>query len=167
MQNPIIYPLTQNGQIPNNPRLPLLLYKQVLPYPEGLVQKFKQAFEENGWGGSWTNGVYDYHHYHSTAHEVLGIYSGKATLIFGGPGSHEVEVESGDMVVIPAGVGHCCKEASKEFKVIGAYPKGQEDYDLCTEKDKVEEKKKNIEKVAMPQTDPIAGKDGPLMKNWR
>ena len=165
--NITLLPLTQNGQIPNNPKLPLLLYRQVYASAEGLLNKFKQAFQENNWGGSWTNGVYNYHHYHSTAHEVLGVYSGKATLIFGGPGGHEVEVSNGDMVVIPAGVGHCCKWASDDFKVVGAYPKGQEDYDLCTEKDDPEEKKKNIEQVPMPLADPIGGSSGPLIKNWR
>lgn len=164
---PILYPLTQNGQIPNNPRLPLLLYHQVFPYPEGLRDKFKETFEQNSWGGSWTNGVYDYHHYHSNAHEVLGVYSGRATLIFGGPGGQEVEVSNGDMVVIPAGVGHCCKKASDDFKVVGAYPKGQEDYDVCTETDDVVEKQKNIEKVALPIADPIGGRKGPLLEEWR
>ncbi|MBW3544458.1 MAG: cupin domain-containing protein [Bacteroidetes bacterium] len=167
MQTPILYPLTHNGQIPNNPRLPLLLYRQVFPYPEGLRDKFKNTFEQNSWGGSWTNGVFEYHHYHSNAHEVLGVYSGRATLIFGGPGGQEVEVSKGDMVVIPAGVGHFCKKASDDFKVVGAYPKGQEDYDVCTEQDNLKEKQKNIEKVALPLTDPVGGKKGPLLKEWR
>ncbi|WP_224999622.1 cupin domain-containing protein [Cesiribacter sp. SM1] len=166
--NVTLYPLTsQHGNIPNNPKLPLLLYRQVYTPAEEILNKFKHAFEENSWGGSWTNGVYDYHHYHSTAHEVLGVYSGKATIIFGGPGGKEVDVESGDMVVIPAGVGHCRKWASADFKVVGAYPKGQEDYDVCTEKDNPEEKRDNIEQVALPATDPVGGKSGPLMKEWR
>lgn len=165
--NITLYPLTQNGNIPNNPRLPLLLYRQVYTDPEGLKDKFRQCFEENSWGGSWTYGVYDYHHYHSTAHEVLGVYSGQAKLIFGGPGGQEVEVKNGDLVVIPAGVGHCCKWASDDFKVIGAYPRGQEDYDICTEKDNPEEKKKNIAEVALPLADPVAGKNGPLLNEWR
>ncbi|AHM62145.1 cupin 2 barrel domain-containing protein [Flammeovirgaceae bacterium 311] len=157
---------SQQGKIPNNPKLPLLLYRHVYSSSEGTLTKFKQVFEENSWGGSWTNGIYNYHHYHSTAHEVLGVYSGKATIIFGGPGGQEVEVETGDMVVIPAGVGHCCKWASDDFKVVGAYPKGQEDYDVCTEKDNPEEKKQNIERVALPQTDPVGGKNGPLVQEW-
>lgn len=165
--NITLYPLTQNGTIPNNSRLPLLLYRQVDASTEDLKDKFKQTYEENSWGGSWTNGVYDYHHYHSTAHEVLGVYSGQAKLIFGGSGGQEVEVKRGDMVVIPAGVGHCCKWASDDFKVIGAYPRGQEDYDICTEEDDPEEKKKNIAEVALPLADPIAGKKGPLLNEWR
>ncbi len=167
MQTPLIYPIGPNGKIPNNPKLPLLLYRQLYPYPEGLRDKFNASFEQNSWVGSWTNGVYDYHHYHSNAHEVLGVYSGRATLIFGGPGGQEVEVTIGDMVVIPAGVGHCCQWASEDFKVIGAYPRGQEDYDICTEKDDLEEKQKNIEKVALPLADPVAGIKGPLLEEWR
>lgn len=162
-----IYPISENGQIPNNPRLPLLFYRQAVASAEHLEGHFKKLFEEHNWGGTWTNGVYDYHHYHSTAHEVLGVYSGEATLIFGGPGGKEVSVKAGDMVVIPAGVGHCRKDASDSFKVIGAYPKGQEDYDICTQKDDPEEKKENIGKVALPTADPIAGKEGPLMQAWR
>jgi uncharacterized protein YjlB len=165
--NIVLIPLSQHGKIPNNAKLPLLLHRQAFTVAKDLEQAFKQTFEENGWGGSWTNGVYDYHHYHSTAHEVLGVYSGRATIIFGGPGGQEVDVESGDMVVIPAGVGHCCKWASDDFKVVGAYPKGQEDYDICTEKDDPEKKKQNIEKVALPAADPVGGKKGPLMKEWR
>ena len=155
----------ENGQIPNNPTLPLLLYQQVF---EGgnIEQQFEEAFSKNQWGGSWVNGMYDYHHYHSTAHEVLGVISGSATLIFGGPGGEEAEVKAGDMVVIPAGTGHCRKSASPDFKVIGAYPQGQENYDLCTEKNDIEEKKKNIRKVALPKADPVGGEEGPLMGEW-
>ena len=154
-----------HGQIPNNPNLPLLLYQQVFA-GGNMEQQFEEAFSRNHWGGSWINGVYDYHHYHSTAHEVLGVIRGSATLIFGGPGGEEAEVKAGDMVVIPAGTGHCRKSSSPDFKVIGAYPRGQENYDLCTEKNDVEEKKKNIRKVDLPKADPVGGEEGPLMKEW-
>ncbi len=160
------FSFTENGQIPNNPKLPLLLYRQVFEGKD-FEEQFENAFKKNNWGGSWVNGVYNYHHYHSTAHEVLGIISGSATLVFGGPGGHEADVKAGDMVVIPAGTGHFRKTASPDFKVIGAYPKGQEDYDLCTEKDDMEEKKKNIAGVPLPEADPVGGKEGPLMKKWK
>lgn len=167
MQEPIPYQLDENGRIPNNPKLPLLLYRQLFEQTDGLKQQFKKAFQENQWGGSWVNGVFDYHHYHSTAHEVLGVISGMATIIFGGPGGKEVEVKAGDMAILPAGTGHCRKSASSDFSVIGAYPKGQEDYDICTEKDDPDEKKKNIEKVAVPSADPVGGPHGLLMKHWK
>lgn len=167
MQEPKAYQLESNGKIPNNPQLPLLLYQQLFEQEEGLKQKFENAFSENNWAGSWVNGVFDYHHYHSTAHEVLGVISGTAIIIFGGPGGKEVEVKAGDMAVLPAGTGHCRKSASDDFKVIGAYPKGQEDYDICTEKDNPEEKLKNIQQLALPAADPVGGPDGPLMKKWQ
>lgn len=167
MQEPTPYQLDPNGQIPNNPKLPLLLYQQLFDSKEGLQEQFKKAFKENDWGGSWVNGIFNYHHYHSTAHEVLGVLSGSATIIFGGPRGKEVAVKAGDMVVLPAGTGHCRKSASSDFSVIGAYPKGQEDYDICTEKDDPEEKKKSIEKVALPSADPLGGINGPLMKYWQ
>lgn len=162
-----LYPFSQNGRIPNNSNYPLLLYRQAIPDTEGSSKAFEKKFEQNSWGGSWTNGVYDYHHYHSTSHEVLGVYSGSATLTFGGPGGQEVRVKAGDMVVIPAGVGHCRKEASSDFKVVGAYPVGQEDYDICTEKDDPEEKKKAIAAVALPSADPLEGSKGRLLREWR
>lgn len=167
MQEPTAYQLDPNGQIPNNRRLPLLLYQQPFEDNEKLKEQFKRAFSKNKWDGSWVNGVFDYHHYHSTAHEVLGVISGSATIIFGGPGGKEIDVKAGNMVVLPAGTGHCRKSASSDFSVIGAYPQGQEDYDICTEKDDPEEKKKNIEQVALPAADPVAGESGPLMRHWQ
>lgn len=159
--------LQENNKIPNNPQLPLLLYRQAFEAKQGLEQQFKEAFHQNNWRGSWVNGVFDYHHYHSNSHEVLGIAAGSASIIFGGPGGEEIKVSAGDMVVLPAGTGHCRKSASKDFSVVGAYPKGQENHDLCTEKDDPEERKKRIKQVPFPQADPLAGQDGPLMQHWK
>lgn len=156
-----------SGGIPNNLELPLLLYQQVFAGNDNPEQRFKEAFRQNNWGGSWINGVFSYHHYHSNAHEVLGVLEGSAMLLLGGPDGEEVAVQAGDMVVLPAGTGHCRKSATPDFKVIGAYPEGQEDYDICTEKDKTDEKKKNIARVPMPAADPVGGPEGPLMHHWK
>ncbi|MBC5995046.1 cupin domain-containing protein [Pontibacter cellulosilyticus] len=158
--------LQPHGNIPNNPALPVLLYRQVLSGSSNLVDAFKNAFQQNNWGGSWVNGVFDYHHYHSKSHEVLGVAAGSATLILGGPNGEEVEVKAGDMVVLPAGTGHCRKSASADFKVVGAYPEGQENYDICTEDADMADKQKNIKQVSLPAADPVAGEDGPLLKHW-
>lgn len=163
----ISHQLKENGRFPNNPNLPLLIYQQVFEEKKDLETQFKAGFQENNWKGSWVNGVFDYHHYHSTAHEVLGVISGTATIMFGGPEGIEADVEAGDMVVLPAGTGHCRLSASDDFKVAGAYPAGQEDYDLCTEEDNPEEKKKNIRKVPLPETDPVSGKNGPITDFWK
>lgn len=166
-QKIISHLLEENGQIPNNPSLPLLVYQQVLDISDDLKEQFEKAFKENKWGGSWVNGVFDYHHYHSTAHEVLGVLSGTATIAFGGPDKLEVDLQAGDMVVLPAGTGHCRISASDDFKVIGAYPNGQEDYDTCTQQDDVDEKEENIRQVPRPKADPISGENGPLMEHWK
>jgi len=159
--------LQPHGNIPNNQVLPLLLYRQVFTDQHNLERQFKEAFQQNNWGGSWTNGVFAYHHYHSKSHEILGVIAGSATLILGGPGGEEVQVQAGDMVVLPAGTGHCRKHASSDFQVVGAYPKGQEDYDICTEDDDAEQKRKNIRQVSLPTADPIAGANGPLLQHWK
>src|ERR671920_2179148 len=100
------YLFGDDGRIPNNPTLPLLVYSQALERSEQNSSRCKELLAANGWGGAWVNGVFSYHHYHSNAHEVLCVVSGSASIAFGGPEGGRVEVEAGDMVVIPAGVGH-------------------------------------------------------------
>jgi uncharacterized protein YjlB len=39
----------------------------------------EELFRQNGWRASWRDGIYDYVHYHSRIHEVLGVARGKAT----------------------------------------------------------------------------------------
>jgi uncharacterized protein YjlB len=124
-------------------------------------------FQKNGWGGIWRDGVFSYHHYHSTAHEVLGVVRGSARIAFGGPEGIAVEVETGDVAVIPAGVGHCNLGSSGDFLVIGAYPRGQS-WDLRTgEPDERREVLENIRKVPLPETDPVFGDKGPLIEHWQ
>lgn len=156
--------LEPHSNIPNNQALPLLVYAQVFQEQEDLASKFKEAFASNNWQGAWVNGVFDYHHYHSKAHEVLGVAAGTAILILGGPGAEEIVVQAGDMLVLPAGTGHCLKSASPNFKVVGAYPAGQENYDICTEKDNPEEKRRTIATLALPTSDPVGG---PLLQHWQ
>ena len=156
-----------DGRIPNNPTIPLLLYPQALDEDEQDPSRCKELLAGNGWVGAWTNGVFPYHHYHSTSHEVLCVVKGEARITFGGPEGETVEVAAGDVVVIPAGVGHCRESSGGGFSVVGAYPKGQENYDLRTgEEGERPEVLENIRSVSLPETDPLFGEDGPLTERW-
>lgn len=156
-----------DGSIPNNPKLPLLFYRQALEDEDLSPSLCKELLAGNSWGGAWVDGVFPYHHYHSVSHEVLVVVGGSASITFGGPQGETVEVEAGDAVVIPAGVGHCNEDSSGGFSVIGAYPRGQENYDLRTgDPDDRPEVLENIRNVTLPGSDPLFGKDGPLRERW-
>jgi uncharacterized protein YjlB len=159
--------LADDGRIPNNPRLPLLLYVGALQLiGGGPAAVCERIFALNQWGGSWRNGIYSFHHYHSTAHEVLAIASGTARVHFGGESGPIVEVKPGDVVIIPAGVGHKNLGSSRDLMVVGAYPVGQS-WDLCRgEADERLWARENIARVPLPMTDPIYGKQGPLSDHW-
>ncbi len=166
---PELLHLKPNGWMPNNPDLPVLLYRSAFPANSraDLASTMEAAFEKNGWPPQWRNGVYDFHHYHSTAHEVLGFARGTARLILGGEirggeGGHELTVQAGDVALLPTGTGHCKIEASPDFLVIGAYPPG-EHWDICrTAPDPAT--LASMKTVAFPDSDPVSGK--PLAP-WR
>lgn len=165
--NILRYLLADDGTFPNNALLPLLVYRKVFN-PSGSTDEntMKEIFESNGWVNSWKDGVYGYHHYHSTAHEVLGIIKGSARLQFGGPSGVSVFLERGDVVIIPAGVAHKNIGDDIDFECVGAYPEGQE-YDMNYGKESERpEADENIRQLSFPETDPVYGADGPLIKNW-
>ena len=123
-------------------------------------------FGTNDWGGCWRNGIYPFPHYHSTAHEVLGICRGEARVRLGGDVGIELTVRAGDVVVIPAGVGHQNLGAGPDLLVVGAYPREQR-FDLC--RGRPEERRQaleNILRVPLPAADPVYGADGPLVEQW-
>jgi uncharacterized protein YjlB len=160
---------SDDGMIPNNPRLPFLIYRNGInlsgtPDPEAVIERI---FAQHEWGDMWRNGIYPYVHYHSMIHEALGVARGRARVQFGGPRGEEIELAPGDVTVLPAGTGHQCMWASPELVVIGAYPKTGK-YDLCrgsrAEHDRAIEV---IGKVPLPDTDPVYGSEGPLKSLWR
>jgi uncharacterized protein YjlB len=158
-----------DGVIPNNGKLPMLLYKGVvrLDGEADPAAVFEELFQASGWGDSWRNGIYPYVHYHSRIHEVLGIARGHARVRFGGDDGKEIEVKAGDVAVLPAGTGHHCLKASKDFLVVGAYPPAGT-YDECTGKpDEHARALKTIPKVAKPKADPVFGRGGPLAELWK
>ena len=160
--------LLDDGIFPNNARLPLILYRGAAGLPEenpGSV--FEELYAQNQWGGSWKNGVFDFHHYHSVAHECLGILLGNAEVRLGGDSGITVEIKRGDVVIIPAGVAHQSLSASPDFSVIAAYPIGQSpdmNYGKPGERPHTDQ---NIAEVNLPLADPIYGKKGFLMERWK
>jgi uncharacterized protein YjlB len=154
-----------DGHIPNN-RLPLLLYRDVLP--TGITaDDLQNEFAKNRWTNSWDNGIYSFHHYHSTSHEVLGIYKGNAQLQLGGEKGKKISVKAGDVIVIPAGVGHKNLGSSDDFGVVGAYPDGRTWDVLKGEPGERPSADKNIAALAIPDFDPLLGKSDGLRKMWQ
>ena len=159
--------LQDDGVFPNS-RHPALLYKSALDIPMLFPgTHVRHLFERNGWSNSWDEGTFQYHHYHSITHEVLGIYKGHTILQLGGLKGPKIFVEKGDVLIIPAGVAHKNQGAENSVGVIGAYPDGR-DYDMnYGNPDERPGTDENIRKVPVPQTDPLFGKDGGLIKIWK
>jgi uncharacterized protein YjlB len=157
-----------DGIIPNHPAWPLIIYRSAVCLPGELdpAAVFEDLFGRNGWGDSWRNGIYDYVHYHSRIHEVLGIARGAAKVRFGGARGRTLALKTGDVAILPAGTGHERLSASKDLLVVGAYPPTGK-YDECTTDQDRERALKTIPKVVRPRKDPVFGTDGPLLKAWK
>ncbi|KTT15198.1 hypothetical protein SB14R_23930, partial [Pseudomonas oryzihabitans] len=111
--------------------------------------------------------VYDFAHYHATVHEVLGVARGRARVQFGGANGQALEIAAGDVAILPAGTGHQCLSASDDFSVVGAYPPGPPmDLQRPTPENPARALK-TIQLAANPATDPVMGKDGPLVRLWK
>jgi uncharacterized protein YjlB len=157
-----------DGVIPNHPRWPVIIYRGVCRLPSALdpAAVFEDVFDANGWGDSWRDGVYDYIHYHSRIHEVLGIARGTGKVQLGGPGGLAFDLSAGDVAILPAGTGHQRLSASDDFLVVGAYPP-EGTYDECGVS--AEEHQRALETVPLvkcPRKDPVFGRLGPLRKIW-
>ena len=165
---PATWLFADDGLIPNNPALPLVIYRGAIDvvHARDPAALFEAAFARNGWAQSWRNGIYPFVHYHSMCHEVLGIARGRARVRFGGGLGEELDVNAGDVAILPAGTGHQRLAAHDDLLVVGAYPP-QGTYDLCraTPRDHARARG-TIPAVPRPQTDPLYGADGPLMRLW-
>ncbi|MEZ5670735.1 MAG: cupin domain-containing protein [Alphaproteobacteria bacterium] len=157
--------LQPGGGMPNNGRLPLVVFRQALSgtalSPDGCTALFRA----NGWQNTWLNGVFPYWHYHLRSHEVLGCVGGGARVGFGGDDGIEAEFNAGDVVVIPAGVGHKRLAQRPGFLVVGGYPPGQDG--AVTDPDTVDLAAaiRQAGAVPVPQSDPVGRADG-LLAVW-
>lgn len=162
MTEPETYRFADDGKFPNS-ALPLLVYRAALAADAAAMET---AFAAHDWSNSWRDGIFRYHHFHSTAHEVLGIAAGWVQVAFGGPSGQTVAVRAGDVVVIPAGVAHRNMGQSADLLVVGAYPGGA-DYDIRRgDPAEHEAAVRAIAAVKLPESDPVLGRDGGLRRLW-
>jgi uncharacterized protein YjlB len=154
-----------DGTIPNSP-LPVIIYHGVLERDAGAAA-CEELFARHGWLGAWRDGIFDFHHFHSTSHEVLGVARGAANVVLGGPSGARFELGSGDVVVLPAGTGHCNAGSSPDLLVVGAYPDGMSWDVRRGDPDERDEVLANLTRVPVPEQDPVQGKAGPLAELWR
>ena len=168
---PLTFLFKDDGMVPNNPALPALVYKAAVDLrgaanPGAVIEK---VFKANGWGHNmWRDGIFPYLHYHSMIHEALGIARGHARVQLGGPSGETLDFAPGDVTVLPAGTGHQRLSGSDDLLVIGAYPP-QGIYNLCRGDNAADRDKAllTIPQVPAADSDPVAGRDGPLTKLWR
>lgn len=149
--------------VPNNPTFPVLIYRAALPAEAGAIEAHVNA---NGWECRWRNGIFDYHHFHSTAHEALMVASGQARVQIGGPNGETFDITAGDALVLPAGTGHRRLAASADFLIVGAYPPGQ-DYEIeRPDSTRLRAALATIARVPRPASDPVTGPAGALTRLW-
>lgn len=151
--------------MPNNPWLPMLVYRGALPADTvDMAAAFEALFGRNGWPAQWRNGIYSYHHYHADVHEVLGIARGATEVLLGGPEGLSVTVAAGDVIVLPAGTGHRNMTPEADLLTVGAYPPGA----VCdVRRDPLPpDALARMRSVSFPMRDPVTGAAGALPRLW-
>jgi uncharacterized protein YjlB len=147
--------LRESVEVPNNPRLPVLLHRAAVA--AGDPAAAEALFARNGWPPAWRNGIYDYHHYHPNAHEALAIAVGHVRVRLGGEGGVTLDLQAGDVVVLPAGTGHCNLGQSPDLLVVGAYPPGARPEEFTGRAGERERALHSIPEVPDPPSDPVTG----------
>jgi len=154
-----------NGRVPNS-HLPLLIYRNVI---RGDAATMEAIMRRNRWMPAWHahHGMWPRHHFHTEAHEIICVRRGVHVAKFGGHDGIVGEVRAGDVIVIPAGVGHCGLEISDDLDLTGGFPDGSglvdfrmgfpEEYaELC----------RRAREVPLMDCDPFFGVKGPLVAIW-
>lgn len=166
MLGPALIFLSDDGVFPNS-SLPVLYYNQVITKDgDNNSMEFIKLFNSYNWTNHWVGGIHTIHHYHSNTHEVLGVIKGGTTLMLGGGNGQKLDIEQGDVLVIPAGVAHKNLGSENQVLCVGAYPEGRGydiNYGASGERPLVD---RNIGSVSIPDTDPIYGKEAGLAKIW-
>lgn len=162
------------GPFPNNSEQPVQVYKDVFgtqaneakgaeEQAEGLAVAFEELFSAHGWGNGWRDIVYPYPHFHSTAYEVLGVYVGTDSVQLGGgeegeEGALVVDLQPGDVLLLPPGVAHKSLRPSPDFLCVGAYPIGGQEVDLLYGRpEELAQALLNIRAVPCFASDPVLG----------
>jgi uncharacterized protein YjlB len=165
---PRLLTFENDGQTPNNARRPLVLYRTAIGFRRHLdpAAIIEQVFAHNGWDDGWRNGIYDFLHFHAGTHEVLGIARGQTRVQFGGVKGKTVTLKAGDVVIVPAGVGHQRVGPAQDLLVVGAYPT-EGDFDEFRPEDiDLRAAIARIAKVPTPQRHPLYGEEEPLGALW-
>jgi uncharacterized protein YjlB len=167
MIKPEVIHFEGDGITPNN-HLPVIIYRDVCPeIRTSYSDHLEQVFKSNNWTNNWRDIVLTQNHYHSTTHEVLGIGKGEVCLFLGGKNGKEILAKAGDVLIIPAGVGHYSLNNSTFYEVVGGYPNGLEWDMIYDEPNKYLSAKSKIAQIDIPDKDPIFGLNGFLTKLWQ
>ncbi len=164
--DPETFRFADDGAIPNNPKLPVLVYRSAFDASGDGAAEVELLFAANGWPPQWRAGIFPFHHYHSTAHEVLGIAHGQVRVRLGGERGRDFDLQAGDVVVLPAGTGHKRLSDRGDLVVVGGYPPGPSWDLLRGEPSERPMALENSARVPLPKSDPVGGKDGPLLRLW-
>jgi uncharacterized protein YjlB len=155
------------ASFPTIPDSRWLIYQGAVTFTSGFDHAtiIDRLFESNGWSRSWRDTVYDFVHYHSQVHEVMGVAMVTANRVRWEQGASSRR-ETWRRNILSAGSGHRLIEFSRNFLVVGAYPE-RCTYDKCTDSRERLNAVKRVARVAKPAKDLVYGQNGPLMQRWR
>ncbi len=167
MSTPETFLFTDDGSIPNNPKLPVLVYRGAFDASGDGAAAVERLFDANGWPPQWHDGIFPFHHYHSTAHEVLGIAHGQVRVRLGGEAGRDFDLQAGDVVVLPAGTGH--KRLSDRGELGGGrrLSAGPGLGSVARRTLRAADGGAKHRARAAAWSDPVRGKNGPLLAHWQ
>ena len=154
-----------DGRIPNSV-LPLLVYRGALAGSD-LAVAFERRFAVNDWRGAWRDGIFAYHHFHSTSHEVLGIAEGEAMVRFGGERGDELAGHGGRRRGHPGrvlGTGWSAARTTSSWSA--PIPRAGRGMSGAATRPNGRRCWLTSPRSRCPRSDPLEGADGPLLRAW-